>query len=483
MDEGMTLLYPELLLDGKIPQRDFESFYPPGNVWFLAGVYAFFGAGIEVARAVGWFYQGLILAGIAALARPFGWGAVALAWVFCGAMLSLVGLTPFAWFLAMACLVWMAVAVSSDAFTRSDSLWPAIAGALAGLAVTARHDAVLAALALFVMGWIRAPVSGRARMAAGFAIALIPLGFHAVAVGWGPLWENFVEMPLHATRPERRLPLFRAEFSDRLAAISALLSLASVALALIASRVCQGDGEHGGIRRLVAAGLCAVGVLPQMFQMVDYPHVVMGGTLSVALGVTVAVWAAREGLKGFFRIAVLVMSGLACGALIASGYLFRSALAVGHAFVGIPSAYPVVCGERTFFVEYPHQAAAAQGVVDFLSEHARPGERLVCGPADLSFAPATDTFFYHLLYPVLIPGTYFLEFNPGSANRVGTRLADDVLDADWIIQNAYYRVAAELDPDTRRGDHRAQTIVETRFRPVAVFGAYRVLRRSDSAGR
>jgi hypothetical protein len=47
MDEGMLLVYPELIAHGKLPYRDFETFYGPGNLWKLAGSYAVFGAQIR----------------------------------------------------------------------------------------------------------------------------------------------------------------------------------------------------------------------------------------------------------------------------------------------------------------------------------------------------------------------------------------------------------------------------------------------------
>ena len=46
MDEGSLLLYPELILKGWLPYRDFETFYGPANAYLLAGVYAIFHPGI-----------------------------------------------------------------------------------------------------------------------------------------------------------------------------------------------------------------------------------------------------------------------------------------------------------------------------------------------------------------------------------------------------------------------------------------------------
>ena len=53
MDEGMVLVYPEMILKGQLPYRDFESITAPGNSMILAGAYAGFGPNLFVERAVG----------------------------------------------------------------------------------------------------------------------------------------------------------------------------------------------------------------------------------------------------------------------------------------------------------------------------------------------------------------------------------------------------------------------------------------------
>src|ERR1700732_1611925 len=46
MDEGSLLVYPELILKGSLPYRDFETFYGPANIYVLSAVYAVFGPSI-----------------------------------------------------------------------------------------------------------------------------------------------------------------------------------------------------------------------------------------------------------------------------------------------------------------------------------------------------------------------------------------------------------------------------------------------------
>src|SRR5712691_9981102 len=64
MDEVMVLVYPEMLLKGHLPYRDFESIYGPGNISILAAAYAGFGTNIFVERGVGLICRLLILVGI-----------------------------------------------------------------------------------------------------------------------------------------------------------------------------------------------------------------------------------------------------------------------------------------------------------------------------------------------------------------------------------------------------------------------------------
>ena len=72
MDDGALLLYPELILKGWLPYRDFETFYGPANAYLLAGVYALFQPGIFVERTVGLLYHLAILAAIFCIVRPRG---------------------------------------------------------------------------------------------------------------------------------------------------------------------------------------------------------------------------------------------------------------------------------------------------------------------------------------------------------------------------------------------------------------------------
>src|SRR6266446_9546146 len=72
MDEGSLLVYPELILKGQLPYRDFETFYGPANLWVLSAAYAAFGPSIFAERAVGLTYRLLTLLAIFALVQRWG---------------------------------------------------------------------------------------------------------------------------------------------------------------------------------------------------------------------------------------------------------------------------------------------------------------------------------------------------------------------------------------------------------------------------
>src|SRR5712671_4559370 len=64
LDEGVALVHPEMLLKGRLPYRDFESIYGPGNLLILSAAYSVFGTNIFVERGVGLVYRLLILLAI-----------------------------------------------------------------------------------------------------------------------------------------------------------------------------------------------------------------------------------------------------------------------------------------------------------------------------------------------------------------------------------------------------------------------------------
>src|ERR1700730_17826289 len=101
-DEGIALVYPEMFLKGRLPYRDFETIYGPGNLLVLSAAYSIFGTNISVERAIGLIYRLLILLGIFGIAQR--WDSIAALGCALLAAIMLGGTQLFAntWFAALA---------------------------------------------------------------------------------------------------------------------------------------------------------------------------------------------------------------------------------------------------------------------------------------------------------------------------------------------------------------------------------------------
>src|SRR4051812_38217582 len=106
MDEGALLVYPEQILAGHLPYRDFETFYGPANIALLAGIYSVTGPSIFVERALGLLYRVLIFSAFFVLVQRWS-NSLAAGCVFLAGLLFIpLGIPAFAWIGAVACALW-----------------------------------------------------------------------------------------------------------------------------------------------------------------------------------------------------------------------------------------------------------------------------------------------------------------------------------------------------------------------------------------
>ena len=136
--------------------------------------------------------------------------------------------------------------------------------------------------------------------------------------------------------------------------------------------------------------------------------------------------------------------------------------------------------EEQFFVQnkdrvFPYYKRTTTIMADRLLERieklSAPGESLFIGPADLRRTNCADTFLYYML-PQLRPATYFLEMNPFSANRPGSRLAEDVKDADWLVLNRDFDTWNEPNRSREFQSDVPNQMVQEHFEVVGEFGNY-----------
>ena len=476
MDEGTLLLYPEMIQRGAVPYRDFETFYGPGNPYFLAAVYSLFGTNIVVEGMVGLFYRVVILIALFGITRRWGTPIATLCTLMSGLLLLPLSIVAFAWFGAVACalsFIWV--------MAEAGQPWRYFGGGLlAALALTFRPDlgpaVVMAALVLI---W---PLSQslRLKFVFGAAVGLIPFAVVTVVAGPEQVFNNIFLYPVIRSGPARRIPFFSAHpLLVRLFIVIVLAAIANIVAGILAVRAHR-EGRRE--RVLLAFALFGASVLPQAWQRLDLAHLLFVaflviGLLPLSLFSVVArrVENRKEGWLALGSASTVTFLVVAIAPYLASMSLTSFADALRTSPKG---TIFVQRGSRSFPAGYPERVIQIGCMLDDLERLSRPGERLFVGPKNLRRTNYNDTFIYHLV-PSLRPATYFLEMNPGSANRPGSRLASDVLSADWLILNQEWDSSGEPNRSTESGSAEAADVVKNHFQIVGRYGSFGLLRRKQ----
>ena len=277
MDEGMILVYPEMLLHGKLPYRDFETFYGPANPAVLAAAFSVFGTDIFVERAVGLLYRILILLAVFAIARHWGNTIGLCCLALTGLLLLGTYLPAYAWIGAIACALW-SLWLSSRADSHARCLF---GGALAGLALLFRADIgpamILATLPLF-LGMTQ---SARWKYLLGSGFALLPLAILTVVAGWRPVVDNLFLTPVLHSGPARHLPLSAVDSCILTLVVAHLIAAAVNVVAGIVA-VCS-KPRDGHARLLLAVALFGLGLTHQTVNRPDSLHLAFVAFISLGI--------------------------------------------------------------------------------------------------------------------------------------------------------------------------------------------------------
>ncbi|MEJ7583535.1 MAG: hypothetical protein WKF43_05460, partial [Acidimicrobiales bacterium] len=317
MEEGFMLVFPELVLDGQVPHRDFLHLYGPGSLWMLAGAYKVFGASLATERTVGLLQHLGVIFGLFALALPWG-RRVATACGLVAVLITLfpVGLAAMAWNGALALAV-VGLALGLSARARSGSVTGTRgrvvgAGLLGGLALLFRPDQVVAVgLGFGALAWsLDRP--GRRFLLAGGATGVAPYLVHLARSGPGTAVRGMLLDPVFKLRGGRSLPVPPSldTLDGALHKVARLvptpwplphldeevqvfvwffvLLAAALFVAAVGLRRVGQDRASTRARTLLCVGLFGVGLLPQALQRPDPTHlawvsVVVFGFLPVAL--------------------------------------------------------------------------------------------------------------------------------------------------------------------------------------------------------
>jgi hypothetical protein len=139
-------------------------------------------------------------------------------------------------------------------------------------------------------------------------------------------------------------------------------------------------------------------------------------------------------------------------------YLLQSRISVGNK----PGGFEVSRDDRRFYFGNQPLQRSSQAAIDELDRLATPGERLLVGPADLSRTIYSDVAFYYL-FPELQPATYYIEMDPGLADKEGSSLAADVASADWLLLTNFWTGWYEPNASSEFGSDAPNQVVADKF--------------------
>jgi hypothetical protein len=513
MEEGFMLVFPEQILAGQVPHRDFLHLYGPGSIYLLSAIYEVFGTHLYVERAVGLIQHAVVAYSLYFLLRPFGRHfATAGAVVSVVILIGPLGLSAMAWNGALAFgLASLAVAARAarSARDRSRTVLLATAGVLGGLSLLYRPDLVLAVLLGLVAWWFQLEKGRRAPLAWGFAGAMALYVPHLLRSGITESFEGMFIEPVFELRGGRSLPIPPSwgevdGFLQRagtlrtsgwplpMPGISQQIHIwfwlvpLSIALVLLAAwYLKRTEPATDRTRSYWPAALFGAALLQQALQRPDTAHLswVTGVTFPlamVAVAVLVLRWRPRTDRAvasawGIGTVAMLLL-------VVIPFYPVRTYVdLVGQSFGVNRFGFEIERDGRTFPFGDEEGAEDAQAVVDELDSRAEADDSLVVGPVDLSRANYSDAFFYHL-FPELRVGTRFIEMDPGIADAPDSGLAEEVAAADWLILSDAWSGWDEPNDSRESGSEAPNEVVQEEFCVVLDAGTFVLYGRCDRLG-
>jgi hypothetical protein len=499
MEEGFMLVFPEQVLKGAIPNRDFLHLYGPGSLWALAGVYKAFGVSLISERSFGLLQQLAIVFGIYALARRWGRVLAVTASVTSALIIIPFGFTALAWVGGVGLGV-CGLAAGVEARARTDERvarrWAVASGLLLGLAVLFRLDLVLAvgiASIALLRGMPRARLQ---RILIGFAVGVLPYAIQLATAGPGHAFQGMVIDPVFRLRGGRSLPIPPSwghldGFLQRAGALAQIgwpfpalarphqlflwffLLLGAIALVLWQGwRAVRAEPESIRARTLLVAGLFGLGILPQALQRVDSGHFSWVSCFVFAW-VPIALYeiATRHWPRISQRRRALAATGVmfVVFAFVIPAFTIRTYADYSLQTFGIHRAsYKIEHDGRVFYYGKPDRAEAANEVIAAAAKIAKPGQRLFVGPANLRKTPYSDAYLY-FMFPDLVPGTYFIEMDPNVANAKGSRLPRDLASSDIAILSRIWDNWSEPNGSRTIGPDDTQKVLERDFCHVGTY--------------
>lgn len=502
MEEGFMLTFPEMVLNGRVPNRDFLHLYGPGSLWVLAAVFAVAGVSLAAERTVGYLQHLGVALGLYRLLRP--WGPLVATGGGCiGALLVLTpsGLSAMAWTGGVALGLWALAhgldAVDTTRDERSRGRRAFLGGLLAGGALLYRLDLALAlGAAGVVLLWVL-DKQPRRRMVQGLILGCTPYLIHLAMAGPRAVLDGLLLQPVLELRAGRHLPIPPSpwHYDGFLQGAGALdqppwplpapsgprqlwlwfFALLAVGVVLLVAGVLS--RRRTGDPRLLVISLFSVGLFPQAIQRPDSTHLAWVSCVAFAVlpAAVIELRRARTHIDaeqhapwpmGLLAIAVPA----AILAVVAPFYTYRSyAEATAQSFGYRHTEGMIEHDGRQFPYKRLDAVAAVNEMLPVVDALTTPGDRLIVGPGDLRLTPYSEAFLYYLL-PDLVPGTRYIEMDPGIANAPDSGLAEEIAVADVVILSTIRDDWNEPNQSRRLGPSAPNEVLARDFCLVRSFG-------------
>jgi hypothetical protein len=446
------------------------TFYGPGNSWLVAGGFAVFGESIGTERAVGFSYRLIIVLALFLLGcRLAGLVGGMLAGFVAAVSMGHEPIWAYASYGALAFgLLGIALAAwAATARERGQMVGLAAAGVAGALAVLVRFDVAVAvavgALVLFPLLARR----GRIVYGGSLLLALAVYGVHAIVVGADRVAR--LAGDLVASGPGRRLPL--PDLMTHPGSLLGAAVLASAVLVLVGVLRWRRERKDVATHVLVSVGLFSLALLPLTLSRADYTHIKPVALAPLSLLPALALLLARGWLTSDTarRVGALVV-------VLATLIFTWTNEDVG--FGRIREVNEALSADRGF--ERDETRESTRAILARIRELSRPGESLFVGPQDLRRTNYGPTYMYFLLRE-LRPASYYMEMNPGTANREGSGLADELRKADWLILTSEWDDWNEPNDSAEFGPAKPNRVVREDFCLRLEKGRYRLYERCDRA--
>ena len=508
MEEGFMLAFPEQILQGRMPHKDFLHLYGPGSLWVLAGIYKVFGTDLTVERLVGLLQHAAVAYGLYAALRPWGRRvSTSAAVISVVVLIGPLGLSAMAWNGALAFGI-CSLAVGTAAARRQDDTRSRrllfVAGLLGGLALLYRPDLILAVAAGLGALWWDLERPRRTPLVWGAVAGVALYVPHLLISGPAEAFRGMFLEPVFELRGGRSLPIPPSwgevdGFLQRAGALRQtgwplpmpavshqiflwfMLVPLSIALVVWAAwRLRKREPRSARTLCFWPLALFSAALLQQALQRPDTAHLSWVTGITFALCVP-AIASLLETRLPSWTPGGRIWVGLGVVAVVLVAvipfYPLRTyADLVGQTFGRNRFGYEITNDGRTFYFGDSDGADSAQRVVDRLRQEAEPGETLIVGPTDLSRTNYSDAFFYYL-FPDLVPGTRFIEMDPGLADAEGSGLSEELLDNDWLILSDAWSGWDEPNDSAGHGSEEPNQVVADHYCMVEDAGTFQLLRR------